>query len=177
MALGHGHEQMPPATEAGYAIGVVLLVLGAGLMSGLTLGLLSLDVLDLRVLQASGSARQKLAAARLIPLVEKPHWLLCTLLLCNAACMEVRMGAGRGRMHPQGRPIGPYALAPTSPYAAPRPCVRLPAARACSSSRLQPALAPHTRGAKALPLFLDRLLDPVAAICLSVTAILLFGAP
>lgn len=68
-----------------------------------------------QVLRVSGTVKQQLAAARLIPLVAKPHWLLCTLLLCNAACME------------------------------------------------------------ALPLFLDRLLNPVVAILLSVTAILLFG--
>lgn len=68
-----------------------------------------------KVLRVSGTVKQQLAAARLIPLVAKPHWLLCTLLLCNAACME------------------------------------------------------------ALPLFLDRLLNPVVAILLSVTAILLFG--
>lgn len=68
-----------------------------------------------QVLRVSGTIKQQLAASRLIPLVAKPHWLLCTLLLCNAACME------------------------------------------------------------ALPLFLDRLLNPVVAILLSVTAILLFG--
>eukprot|EP00775_Hariotina_reticulata_P004275 gene4275-4529_t len=98
-----------------YGMIVVLLVLGAGLMSGLTLGLLSLDVMDLQVLKASGSSGQHRSATRLIPLVARPHWLLCTLLLCNAACME------------------------------------------------------------ALPLFLDRLLDPVGAVLLSVSAILLFG--
>lgn len=69
----------------------------------------------MQVLKASGTLRQQAAASRLIPLVAKPHWLLCTLLLCNAACME------------------------------------------------------------ALPLFLDRLLNPVSAVLLSVTAILLFG--
>jgi metal transporter CNNM len=68
-----------------------------------------------QVLKVSGTSSQCKSATRLIPLVAKPHWLLCTLLLCNAAFME------------------------------------------------------------ALPLFLDRLLDPVGALLLSVTAILLFG--
>lgn len=53
----HQLHSMEPAHEAPlsaeitalYAIIVVLLVLGAGLMSGLTLGLLSLDVMDLEV--------------------------------------------------------------------------------------------------------------------------------
>jgi metal transporter CNNM len=110
-----GHHDLETWQTALYAVLVVLLVLGAGLMSGLTLGLLSLDVMDLKVLQVSGTPRQQHAASRLIPLVTSPHWLLCTLLLCNAGCME------------------------------------------------------------ALPLFLDRLLDPVGAILLSVTAILVFG--
>jgi metal transporter CNNM len=72
-------------------------------------------VLIMQVLRVSGTLKQQAAAGRLIPLVARPHWLLCTLLLCNAACME------------------------------------------------------------ALPMFLDRLLNPVAAILMSVTAILLFG--
>ncbi len=69
----------------------------------------------LQVLRAAGTYKERLAATRLIKLVSKPHWLLCTLLLCNAACMEM------------------------------------------------------------LPLFLDKLLDPVGTILLSVTAILMFG--
>lgn len=42
-------ESLSAQLTAFYAILVVFLVLGAGLMSGLTLGLLSLDVLDLEV--------------------------------------------------------------------------------------------------------------------------------
>jgi hypothetical protein len=42
-------EQMSALGVALYALGVVFLVLGSGLMSGLTLGLLSLDVMDLEV--------------------------------------------------------------------------------------------------------------------------------
>jgi predicted lipid-binding transport protein (Tim44 family) len=47
--MQHGHEVLSPVVETGYALAVVGLVLGAGLMSGLTLGLLSLDVMDLEV--------------------------------------------------------------------------------------------------------------------------------
>lgn len=112
---GHGFRDMEPGTIA-FSVSMVLLLLAfAGLMSGLSLGLLSLDRMDLKVLQASGTPAQRRAAARLDPLVSRPHWLLCTLLLCNAAAMET------------------------------------------------------------LPLFLDRLLDPVGAVLLSVSAILLFG--
>ncbi len=42
-------EHLDAHTTALYAIIVVILVLGSGLMSGLTLGLLSLDVMDLEV--------------------------------------------------------------------------------------------------------------------------------
>lgn len=47
--MQHGHEALSPGVETGYALAVVGLVIGAGLMSGLTLGLLSLDVMDLEV--------------------------------------------------------------------------------------------------------------------------------
>lgn len=42
-------EHISAHTTALYSIIVVILVLGSGLMSGLTLGLLSLDVMDLEV--------------------------------------------------------------------------------------------------------------------------------
>ncbi|KAI8474308.1 MAG: hypothetical protein J3K34DRAFT_465788 [Monoraphidium minutum] len=81
----------------------------------LTLGLMALDRLEIEVLLRSGTPLERRRASKLLPLVSQPHWLLCTLLMCNAACMET------------------------------------------------------------LPIFLDRLLNPVAAILLSVTAILFFG--
>uniref|UniRef100_A0A1I8HJ03 CNNM transmembrane domain-containing protein n=1 Tax=Macrostomum lignano TaxID=282301 RepID=A0A1I8HJ03_9PLAT len=92
-----------------------LLVLGAGLMSGLTIGLLSLDLLSLKVLCDSGTGETKRFAQRLFPIIKRHHWLLVTLLLGNAACVE------------------------------------------------------------AMPLFLDRVSDPVTAVLVSVTAVLFFG--
>lgn len=91
------------------------LVLMAGLMSGLTLGLMSLDQVDLEVLLRSGTPTEKRYAARISPVVSKPHHTLVTLLLCNAVALE------------------------------------------------------------ALPIFLDRLVDPVTAVVLSVTVVLFFG--
>lgn len=44
-----GHHDLSPGGVALSASMVGVLVLGAGLMSGLTLGLLSLDVMDLKV--------------------------------------------------------------------------------------------------------------------------------
>ncbi|KXZ56624.1 hypothetical protein GPECTOR_1g562 [Gonium pectorale] len=84
-------------------------------MSGLTLGLLSLDTVELEVLLRSGTPREQKYARRIMPLIANTHSLLVTLLLCNALAMV------------------------------------------------------------ALPLFLDKLADPVTAVIVSVTAVLLGG--
>uniref|UniRef100_A0A1S4CD91 DUF21 domain-containing protein At4g14240-like n=1 Tax=Nicotiana tabacum TaxID=4097 RepID=A0A1S4CD91_TOBAC len=68
------------------------LVLFAGIMSGLTLGLMSLGLVDLEILQRSGTPSEKKQAATILPVVQKQHQLLVTLLLCNAAAMEVTTG-------------------------------------------------------------------------------------
>ncbi|CAN0857640.1 DUF21 domain-containing protein At2g14520 [Linum grandiflorum] len=67
---------------------IVLLVLFAGLMSGLTLGLMSMSLVDLEVLAKSGSPNHRKHAEKILPVVRNQHWLLCTLLICNAAAME-----------------------------------------------------------------------------------------
>ncbi|PQM42753.1 DUF21 domain-containing protein [Prunus yedoensis var. nudiflora] len=67
---------------------IVLLVLFAGLMSGLTLGLMSMSLVDLEVLAKSGTPKDREYAAKILPVVKKQHLLLCTLLICNAAAME-----------------------------------------------------------------------------------------
>lgn len=67
---------------------IVFLVLFAGLMSGLTLGLMSMSLVDLEVLAKSGTPKDRKHAAKILPVVKKQHLLLCTLLICNAAAME-----------------------------------------------------------------------------------------
>ncbi|KAE8076962.1 hypothetical protein FH972_015578 [Carpinus fangiana] len=64
------------------------LVLFAGIMSGLTLGLMSLGRVDLEILERSGTSSEKKQAATILPVVQKQHQLLVTLLLCNAVSME-----------------------------------------------------------------------------------------
>ncbi|EPS59146.1 hypothetical protein M569_15664, partial [Genlisea aurea] len=64
------------------------LVLFAGIMSGLTLGLMSLGAVELEILQRSGTPSEQKQAAAIFPVVRKQHQLLVTLLLCNAAAME-----------------------------------------------------------------------------------------
>jgi metal transporter CNNM len=98
-----------------YTLVSISLTLLAGLMSGLTLGLMSLDNVDLEVLKRSGTHHQRRCAARIHPVIENPHRLLVTLLVCNAIAAE------------------------------------------------------------ALPLVLDRLTDPITAVIISVTVVLLFG--
>lgn len=98
-----------------YLVIIVLLVCIAGLMSGLTLGLMSLDHVELEVLKRTGSAEEKKYASIIMPVVKNQNLLLVTLLLCNACANE------------------------------------------------------------ALPLFLDRLADPLTAVLVSVSVVLIFG--
>jgi len=84
-------------------------------MSGLTLGLLSLDQNQLEVLQAAGKEKDKKYAKRIMPIIKRHHLLLVTLLLGNAISVE------------------------------------------------------------AMPIFMDKITNPIIAILVSVTAVLLFG--
>ncbi|XP_022963199.1 DUF21 domain-containing protein At2g14520-like isoform X1 [Cucurbita moschata] len=67
---------------------VVFLVLFAGMMSGLTLGLMSMSLVEIEVLAKSGKPSDRKHAAKILPVVRRQHLLLCTLLICNAAAME-----------------------------------------------------------------------------------------
>ncbi|KAL8162212.1 hypothetical protein V2J09_013701 [Rumex salicifolius] len=71
-----------------YAGVCLFMVVFAGIMSGLTLGLMSLSLVDLEILQRSGDPHEKKQAAAILPVVQKQHQLLVTLLLCNACAME-----------------------------------------------------------------------------------------
>uniref|UniRef100_A0A1J3JRA3 DUF21 domain-containing protein n=3 Tax=Noccaea caerulescens TaxID=107243 RepID=A0A1J3JRA3_NOCCA len=64
------------------------LILFAGIMSGLTLGLMSLGLVELEILQRSGTPTEKKQSAAIFPVVQKQHQLLVTLLLFNAVAME-----------------------------------------------------------------------------------------
>ena len=83
-------------------------------MSGLTIGLAAIDRLALEV-DAIGNREIKKMTERIFPVIDQHHWMLVTLLLCNAGAMET------------------------------------------------------------LPIFLDRMVSPVAAIIISVSLILIFG--
>lgn len=67
----------------------VCMVLFAGLMSGLTIGLLSFQPMDLEIIERSTADEQEREMARTLKkVVADQHLLLVTLLLCNAAAME-----------------------------------------------------------------------------------------
>ncbi|KAK9146716.1 hypothetical protein Sjap_006619 [Stephania japonica] len=126
-----------------YALISCFLVVFAGIMSGLTLGLMSLGLVELEILQRSGTSVEKKQAvtthlitnaAAILPVVQKQHQLLVTLLLCNAVAMECFLL------------LGP--------------------------SHDTFFIACHLQ---ALPLFLDRIFNPVVAVVLSVTFVLAFG--
>lgn len=57
-------------------------------MSGLTIGLLSLDPMSLLVVKRAGKPKEKKYAARILLMVKRHHLLLVTLLLANAAAVE-----------------------------------------------------------------------------------------
>ncbi|XP_060199671.1 DUF21 domain-containing protein At1g47330 isoform X1 [Lycium barbarum] len=67
---------------------VIGLVLFAGLMAGLTLGLMSLGLVDLEVLSKSGRSQDRIHASKILPVVKNQHLLLCTLLIGNSLAME-----------------------------------------------------------------------------------------
>ena len=58
------------------------------MMSGLTVGMMSLDELDLEIKMNSGTDIEKAQAKKVIPVINKHHFLLVTLLVANAAAME-----------------------------------------------------------------------------------------
>lgn len=66
-------------------VATVVCIILSGTFSGLTLGLMSLDIIDLRVLTESGTERERWYAQRLLPVRRNANWLLCTLLIGNTA--------------------------------------------------------------------------------------------
>lgn len=57
-------------------------------MSGLTVGYLSIDDLELELKSINGTEKEKKNANKVLPILAKRHWLLVTLLLMNAGAME-----------------------------------------------------------------------------------------
>ena len=100
--------------------------------------------------------------------LRNPHWTLVTLLLCNAAALEVgcQSQQSASRRQSLGPALAQQHLGLFLGYSVPylRPVLWLLTLQRCPASILQ-----------ALPIFLDKLVSPVLAIILSVTAVLTFG--
>jgi len=64
---------------------IAVLVLLSGLFSGLTLGLMGLDLIGLQTIKNGDNKEMALCAERIAPVREKGNQLLCTLLLGNVA--------------------------------------------------------------------------------------------
>jgi len=71
-----------------FALLSLFLTLFGGLMSGLTVGYLSIDELVLELKSMNGTEEEKLQAQIVEPVLSNKHWLLVTLLISNAAAME-----------------------------------------------------------------------------------------
>ncbi|RLN85264.1 hypothetical protein BBO99_00000733, partial [Phytophthora kernoviae] len=77
-----------PASFWMYLCVCLLLVCAAGLMSGLTMGMVSIDMLNIRILEMEGTDFEKKCARRVRPVLERHHLLLVTLLVVNATANE-----------------------------------------------------------------------------------------
>ncbi|KAH8066771.1 hypothetical protein JL720_12621 [Aureococcus anophagefferens] len=86
-------ESMPLAVSSGSAIvdhamiyvTVLGLVVMSGLFSGLTLGLLGLDVTELEIVRGGGTPKEQERARKIMEVRSDGNRLLCTLLLGNVA--------------------------------------------------------------------------------------------
>jgi hypothetical protein len=73
----------PKHIQATDILGTLGLLIFSGLFSGLTLGLMSLDIRQLELAIAGGDAEKKKQAEKILPLRRRGNLLLCTLLLGN----------------------------------------------------------------------------------------------
>jgi len=92
-----GKEGEPPACVEEMVTGstywffmfmVAVLTLFAGMMSGLTVGYLSVDQLTMELRETTGTPMEKEYSKVILPVLSNRHWLLCTLLLMNSFAME-----------------------------------------------------------------------------------------
>lgn len=83
-----GPDELTDAEYLVFLLSSMGLVLTAGLMSGLTLGLMSLDDVEMEILIKSGKSREKKHAEKIRGIISKPHKLLVTLVVWNAIAAE-----------------------------------------------------------------------------------------
>lgn len=76
-------QSTPSGVDILQIFAILLLLCMSGLFSGLTLGLMSLDPQQLRLLIAGGSPIERRQAEKILPIRLRGNQLLCTLLLGN----------------------------------------------------------------------------------------------
>lgn len=64
-------------------VGILLLLALSAMFSGLTLGLMALDLMELRIVQHCGTENERMYATKIEPLRRKGNYLLCSLLIGN----------------------------------------------------------------------------------------------
>nr|XP_033805967.1 metal transporter CNNM4 isoform X2 [Geotrypetes seraphini] len=62
---------------------IIVLLVFSGMFSGLNLGLMALDPIELRIVQKCGTEKEKRYAKKIEPIRRKGNYLLCSLLLGN----------------------------------------------------------------------------------------------
>ena len=85
---GHEGEGFKSSSFYFNISGAFLCMITASLAAGLTMGLLSIDGLDLAIKSRCGTDKEKRMSSRILPLISKHHLLLVTLLLMNACANE-----------------------------------------------------------------------------------------
>jgi metal transporter CNNM len=79
---GDHDDEHQGASSSDYIISLVLLA-HSGMFSGLTLGLMSLDLAGLRIVISGGTEEEAANALMILPLRKRGNLLLCTLLIGN----------------------------------------------------------------------------------------------
>ncbi|XP_053161711.1 metal transporter CNNM4-like isoform X2 [Hemicordylus capensis] len=77
-------EEEKPLLPHWFLISSIFILLGlSGMFSGLNLGLMSLNLMELRIVQKCGTAKERKYASRIEPIRKTGNYLLCSLLLSN----------------------------------------------------------------------------------------------
>lgn len=93
-----------PATEEGYngtssspenkiskgkligsIVGIICLLILSGLISGISLALLCLDITDLRVISTAGSEKEQQYAKRILPIRRHSNYIICAFIIAEVA--------------------------------------------------------------------------------------------
>ena len=88
MTEGNSFSSFEEVSDWFYLLFCFICISCSALASGLTIGLLSFDTLKLQIKTECGTEAEKIAANRILPLLDKRHDLLCTLLVFNSIASE-----------------------------------------------------------------------------------------